>query len=162
MVVYTTIEITLMKNHTFTTTVDTIASECLAVRIRLLNRTVTNIFDDALRPLGVKVSQLNVLTVVAKRGPISPRDVAKGLNMEKSTLSRNVAPMRAHGWLEVSNGDTGRRQSLEIGPAGRKLIEKALPLWKKAQAESQAMLGKQGAHSIHRAVDSVRAQLGRK
>ena len=88
-----------MKNDTFANTVDTIASECLAVRIRLLNRSVTNIFDHALRPLGVKVSQLNVLTVVAKRGPISPRDVAKQLNMEKSTLSRNVDRMRAHGWL---------------------------------------------------------------
>ena len=151
-----------MKNDTFANTVDTISSECLVVRIRLLNRTVTNIFDDALRPLGVKASQLNVLTVVAKRGPVSPGDVAKRLNMEKSTLSRNLERMRAHGWLKVSNGDTGRQQILEIGPAGRKLIEASLPLWKKAQAETEAMLGKQGARSIHRAVDSVRAQLGRK
>ena len=56
-----------MKNDTLTSTVETIASECLAVRIRLLNRTVTNIFDAALRPLKVKVSQLNVLMVVADR-----------------------------------------------------------------------------------------------
>ena len=147
-----------MKNDTFANTVDTIASECLAVRIRLLSRSVTNIFDDALRPLVVKVSQLNVLTVVAKRGPISPRDVAKQLNMEKSTLSRNVDRMRAHGWLKVSNGDTGRQQILEIGRAGRKLIEEALPLWKRAQAETTAMLGSQGARSIHCAVESVRAR----
>jgi len=151
-----------MKNDTFTSTVDTIASECLAVRVRLLNRTVTNIFDDALRPLRVKVSQLNVLMVVAKRGPISPGDVAKWLNMEKSTLSRNVDRMRAHGWLKVSHGGTGRQQILEIGPAGRKLIQESLPLWKKAQAETEAMFGKQGVRSIRRAVDSVRAQLGRK
>ena len=152
----------LMKNDTFTSTIDTIASECLAVRIRLLNRTVTNIFDDALRPLGVKVSQLNVLTVVAKGGPISPGDVAKRLNMEKSTLSRNLYRMRARGWLEVSSGDTGRQQALEIGPAGRQLIEQALPLWKRAQADTEAMLGKQGARSIHRAVENVRARLGHK
>jgi DNA-binding MarR family transcriptional regulator len=149
-----------MKNDRLTSTVNTIAGECLAVRIRLLNRTVTNIFDDALRPLGVKVSQLNVLIVVARLGPISPGDVAKRLNMEKSTLSRNVDRMRAHGWLKVSSGDTGRQQKLSIGAAGRKIIEEALPLWKKAQAEAEAMLGKQGARSIHRAVDNVRAQLG--
>ena len=71
-----------MKSDTLTKTVETIASDCLAVRIRLLNRTVTGIFDDALRPLGVKVSQLNVLMVVAKRGPTSPGDVARRLNME--------------------------------------------------------------------------------
>ena len=71
-----------MKSDTLTSTLETIASECLAVRVRLLNRTVTNIFDEALRPLGVKVSQLNVLMVVAKRGPMSPGDVARRLNME--------------------------------------------------------------------------------
>ncbi len=151
-----------MKNDTLKSTVDTIASECLAVRIRLLNRTMTNIFDEALRPLGVKVSQLNVLMVVAKRGPSSPGDVARRLNMEKSTLSRNVDRMRTRGWLNVSPGDSGRKQVLELGPPGRKLIEKSLPLWKKAQAQTEAMLGQQGARSIHRAADVVWAQLGRK
>ena len=150
-----------MKNDPLMSTVDTIASECLAVRMRLLNRTVSKIFDDALRPLGVKVSQLNVLIVVARRGPVSPGEVARWLNLEKSTLSRNVDRMRAHGWLEVSSGDSGRQQMLQIGAAGRTLIEQALPLWKQAQAETEAMLGKQGARSIHRAVDSVRAQLRR-
>jgi len=151
-----------MKNDTLTSTVDTIASECLAVRTRLLNRTVTNIFDEALRPLKVKVSQLNVLVVVTKRGPVSPGDVARRLNMEKSTLSRNVERMRTRGWLKVSEGDTGRQQILEIAPAGRKLIEKSLPYWKQAQAQTEAMLGQRGARSIHSAADTVWARLGRK
>ena len=151
-----------MTSDTLKSTVETIASECLAVRIRLLNRTVTNIFDEALRPLGAKVSQLNVLMVVAKRGPISPGDVARRLNMEKSTVSRNIDRMRTRGWLEVSQGDSGRKQVLELAAPGRKLIEKSLPFWKKAQAQTEAMLGKQGARSIHRAADAVWAQLGRK
>ena len=151
-----------MKNDTLTSTVETIASECIAVRIRLLNRTVTSIFDEALRPLGVKVSQLNVLIVVAKRGPMPPGDVARRLNMEKSTLSRNVDRMRARGWLKVSEGESGRKQILELGPAGRKLIEKSLPFWKKAQAQTEALLGQQGARSIHRAARTAWPQLGRK
>ena len=150
-----------MKSDTLTRTVDTITRECLAVRIRLLNRTVTSIFDESLRPLGVKVSQLNVLMVVAKRGPMSPRDVARRLNMDKSTVSRNVDRMRTRGWLQVSQGDFGRKQILEIGRAGRTLIEASLPLWKKAQAQTEAMLGQQGARSIHRAANTVWAQLGR-
>ncbi len=151
-----------MKSGKLTSTVDTIASECLAVRIRLLNRTVTHIFDEALRPLKLKVSQLNVLMVVAKLGPISPGDVARRLNMEKSTLSRNVDRMRTRGWLKVSEGDSGRKQILEIGSAGRKLIENALPFWKKAQEQTEAMLGQRGARSVHRAANTVWAQLGRK
>ncbi len=150
------------KKHTVDEAADRIAGECLAVRVRLLNRTVTNIFDDALRPLGVKVSQLNVLMVVAKHGPISPGDVARRLNMEKSTLSRNVNRMRTHGWLKVLGGDSGHKQILELGSAGRKLIEKSLPCWKKAQAQTEAMLGQRGAQSIHRAANTVWAQLGQK
>ncbi|MCH8854456.1 MAG: winged helix-turn-helix transcriptional regulator [Planctomycetes bacterium] len=151
-----------MKNDTLTSTVETIASECIAVRVRLLNRTVSSIFDDALRPLKIKVSQLNVLMVVAKHGPVSPGEVARVLNMEKSTLSRNVDRMHNHGWLKVSAGDAGNKQILELGAPGRKLIQKALPFWKKAQAQTEALLGQRGARAIHRAADSVWAQLGRK
>ena len=149
-------------DDTFTGTIETIASECIAVRIRLLNRTVTHIFDEALRPLKVKVSQLNVLMVVAKRGPIAPGDVARLLNMEKSTLSRNVDRMRTHGWLKVSEGDSGNKQILELGSAGRKLIQKALPFWKQAQTQTEELLGQRGARAIHRAANTVWTQLGRK
>ncbi|MFQ5462070.1 MAG: MarR family winged helix-turn-helix transcriptional regulator [Phycisphaerae bacterium] len=150
-----------MKRDTLTKTVDTIASECLAVRIRLLNRTVTNIFDEALRPLGVKVSQLNVLMVVAKYGPIAPGEVARRLNMEKSTLSRNLDRMGIHGWFNVAEGDSGRKRVLELAAPGRKLIQKSLPLWKKAQAQTEAVLGQRGARSMHRVANTVWAQLGR-
>src|SRR5881409_628547 len=55
-----------------TSSIDTIARTCIAVRLRLLNRVVTNFYDDALRPLGLKVSQLNILIVTAKPGPARP------------------------------------------------------------------------------------------
>ncbi len=66
---------------------DLIAGDCLAVRVRMLNRTITAIYDDALRPLGLTAGQLNILVVIAMRGPISPGEVALPLNMEKSTVS---------------------------------------------------------------------------
>ncbi len=138
---------------------DVMASECLAVRVRLLNRTITGIYDDALRPLGVTVGQLNVLVAVARLGPISPGAVARRLNMEKSTLSRNVDRMRGHGWLVVTR-QSGRNQTLEVSPKGRKLLEKAAPLWEEAQEETKAVLGQRGARSLHRAADSVWTQIG--
>ncbi len=140
---------------------DLIAGECLAVRVRLLNRTITGIYDEALRSLGMTVGQLNILVVVARLGPISPGDVARRLNMEKSTLSRNVDRMRSHGWLVVLPGESGRHQMLRISTKGRKLLEKAVPLWKEAQARAKAVLGQRGVRSIHRVADAVWAQLGR-
>ncbi len=137
------------------------SSECLAVRVRLLNRTITGIYDEALRPLDMTVGQLNILVAVAKLGPVSPGDVARRLNMEKSTLSRNVDRMRGHGWIVVLPGESGRKQTLGIGTKGRKLLEKAVPLWKEAQAHAKTVLGQRGARSICRVADAVWAQLGR-
>ena len=139
---------------------DMIADECLAVRVRLLNRAITAIYDEALRPLGVTVGQLNVLVAVAKLGPISPRDLARRLSMEKSTLSRNAELMRSHGWIEVESGDSPRRL-LRTRPKGLRLLEKAVPLWKEAQARTKAMLGQRGAQSLQRVANTVWARLGR-
>ena len=140
---------------------DLISGECLAVRVRLLNRTISGIYDEALRPLGMTVGQLNILVAVAKLGPLSPGDVARRLNMEKSTLSRNVDRMRGHGWIVVLPGESGRHQTLGISSKGRKLLEKAVPLWKEAQERARAVLGQRGARSIQRVADAVWAQLGR-
>ena len=91
---------------------DRIAGECLARRVRLLNRTITGIYDEALRPMGLTSAQLNLLVVVAKRGPLSPGEVARRMNMEKSTVSRNLDRMRQNGWVRVGQSDAGRKQVL--------------------------------------------------
>ncbi len=138
-----------------TSTVDTLANECLAVRMRLLNRTVTNIFDKALRPLGIKVSQLNVLVVVAKRAPVSPTEVGRVLHLEKSTLSRNVERIQRRGWIEVAAGKDGRSHLLQVTVKGRRLLEKAHPLWQQAQGKAREVLGESGAKAVERAAGRV-------
>ena len=141
--------------------VDLIVTECLATRTLLLSRTISGLYNEALRPLGLTTAQLTLLVIVAKRGPVSPGEVAKRLNMDKSTLSRNVRLMEDHGWLSVSpdQGQSGRSQSLTIESKGRKLIEKALPLWQGAQERARELLGERGARSIYTTADTLRKQL---
>jgi len=137
---------------------ETIAANCLAARIRLLHRTVTGIFDGALRPLGLTDAQLTILVVVANRGPVSPGAVARRLNMEKSTISRNVARMHNNGWLTIAEA-TGREQRLTLSAKGRALLLKALPVWTEAQAKTNAVLGQRGADSIRSLANTVHSQL---
>ena len=139
---------------------DLIAGECLAARIRLLNRTITAIYDDALRPLGLTVGQLNILVLVAKRSPISPGDLARMLNMQKSTVSRNVGRMRRNEWLTATAAGSGRRQDLVLTRLGKKLLAKSLPAWSEAQAEAGAVLGRNGAGSILQIGNAVLSGLG--
>jgi DNA-binding MarR family transcriptional regulator len=123
---------------------DTIARNCIAVRVRLLNRRVTNLYDEALRPLGLKVSQLNILVTTAKLGVAQPARVCAILQLDVSTLSRNVERMRARGWLEVVPGEDARTQPFRLTAAGQKLLERAFPLWEEAQQQAHDLLDEEG------------------
>ena len=144
-----------MDNAT-TSSIDTIAKTCIAVRLRLLNRVVTNFYDDALRPLGLKVSQLNILVVTAKLGLARPAQVCDILQLDASTLSRNVKPLQAHGWLEVVPEEDARAQPFRLTPQGKRLIEKAVPAWEEAQRRATELLGEEGVALLDRAARKLR------
>ena len=127
----------------------TIAGECLAVRVRMLNRIVTGMYDDALRPIGVKVSQLNILVAVARAEPVSPSRISQILQIEKSTLSRNLRRMRVRGWLDTSGEVT-------LTKRGRRLIEDALPLWRSAQRRVRRRLGGEVCDVVNRGISPGR------
>src|SRR6266851_5424693 len=135
--------------------IDTIAKTCIAVRLRLLNRVVTNFYDDALRPLGLKVSQLNILIVTAKLRLARPAQVCDLLQLDTSTLSRNVERMRAKGWLEVVPDEDARTQPFRLTPQGERLIEKAVPAWEEAQRQASELLGDQGIALLDKAAKKL-------
>lgn len=139
-----------------TTTIDTIASECVAVRLRMLNRIVTNIYDEAFRPLDLKVSQMNILVAAAKMGVARPVSVCEHLHLDVSTLSRNVERMKARGWLEVVPDEDGRSQPFRLTPMGHKLLEKAIPAWSQAQQQVKTVLGEGFTEQLNITVKQVR------
>ncbi len=125
--------------------IDAIARNCIAVRLRLLNRVITNLYDDALRPLGLKVSQLNILVVTGKLGLARPAEVCDLLQLDTSTLSRNVERMRARGWLEIVPGEDARMQPFRLTAQGHRLLARAVPAWEQAQQKAAELLGEEGA-----------------
>src|SRR5262245_59860022 len=130
-----------MDSQKHSAAIDAIARSCIAVRLRLLNRVVTNLYDDALRPLGMRVSQLNILVVTAKLGLAQPAKVCKILQLDTSTLSRNVERMRVKGWVEVVPGEDARTQPFRLTAQGRRLLDRAVPAWEKAQDKAAELLG---------------------
>src|SRR5262245_25844766 len=141
-----------------TPNIETISRMCIAVRLRLLNRVVTNFYDDALRPLGVKVSQLNILIVTARLGLARPAQVCDILQLDASTLSRNVERMRVHGWLEVVPDEDARAQPFRLTPQGKRLIDKAVPAWEHAQRQATELLGDEGIGWLNKATNTLRIQ----
>lgn len=139
-----------------TSNIDTISQTCIAVRLRLLNRVMTNFYDEALRPLGLKVSQLNLLIVTAKLGLARPAQVCEILQLDVSTLSRNVKPLQRHGWLEVVPDEDARAQPFRLTTQGKRLIEKAVPAWEEAQRQATELLGSEGVALLDRAAKKLR------
>jgi len=136
--------------------IETIARTCLVVRLRSINRVVTRIYDNALRPLRLKASQLNLLIVTARLGLARPARVCEILQLDTSTLSRNVERMRGRGWLEVVREADGRLQPFRLTAKGERLIEKAVPAWEEAQRRAVDLLGKEGIAVLDRAASRLR------
>jgi DNA-binding MarR family transcriptional regulator len=131
--------------------------ECLGFRARLLSRIVTSVYDDSLSAVGLKVSQFSVLNAVASREDALPAELAKFLEMDESTLSRNVARMCARGWLRLEPGEDDRRShQIAITDAGRALLRKSYPAWQQAQSQIAHKLGPDGVAALKSVVRKLR------
>ncbi len=133
---------------------------CIADKLRLLNRTITQFYDEAIRPTGMTISQMNILVVVAKYEEATPLQVGDWLHMEKSTLSRNVGRLQQNGWLSILRSDNGRTHTLKLTSKGSQALQEGLPLWESAQRKAATILGKRGIQEIMRVAGALRSTEG--
>jgi DNA-binding MarR family transcriptional regulator len=126
--------------------IEQIGCECLLSRARILNRVLTGIYDDELRGFGLKATQLNLLVVVARIGPVRRIDIGKRLHLDPSTLTRNLKIMLTNGWIEeIRDGEDGRGSPLQVTAKGRDLLHQIVPSWRKAQDRTHKLIGDNGA-----------------
>jgi len=127
-----------------------IASRCTGVRLRMLGRVVSGLYDDALRPHGLRVGQLNILVFVTLKENASPKEIARDLCMEKSTLSRNLERMESRGWIARHEAEKGRGLTVVPTAAGLRVLGKVLPAWRSAQESVRDLLGEKGVTEVDR------------
>ena len=123
---------------------------CIATRLRLATRVVTKVYDDALRPFGLTVSQMALLAVAADRGAIRQAEVSARLQLDNSTLSRNLQRMRDNAWLEEVVEADARVHSHRLTASGKALLERVMPAWRLAQRRANELLGESGVKALHR------------
>lgn len=112
--------------------------DCLGARARRLERVLTRIYDGAVRAQGVTSAQVSMLVAIELGGPTNAAWVGRRLEIEKSTVSRNLARLLAAGLVEETDG-------LRVTARGAALIRTCYPLWKRAQKQAQALLGPEAA-----------------
>ncbi len=122
------------------TTARRIAGHCFAMRARLLDRMITRIYDEAMRPHGLRSTQMTLLVGISLAEPARPGDLALWFEMDKSTMSRNVARLVEAGWVTTCATD-GRGHALSVTDDGRALLEEIRPAWEGAQRQVKTLLG---------------------
>jgi DNA-binding MarR family transcriptional regulator len=120
---------------------ETTAGTCVSTRVRQLSRIVTRVYDDAMRPHGITGSQFTLLTQLASRDGITAVEIGQDLDIEKSTLSRNLKRLLALGMI-IMDPPAGRRgRGLHLTPKGESVIRSAFPVWQDAQRRALTALG---------------------
>jgi DNA-binding MarR family transcriptional regulator len=110
------------------------ARDCACFNLRKAARAVTQLYEAALAPSGIRATQFSVLVALAlvEGAPLSR--VAEGLVMDRTTLTRNLRPLERQGWVRIEAGEDRRERNLSLTRSGRVALERALPLWQQAQA----------------------------
>jgi DNA-binding MarR family transcriptional regulator len=127
---------------------------CTNFKLRQLVRRVSQLYDAEVGKAGLKTTQYSLLSHVLRLGPIRPGDLAAAMTMDASTLTRNLKPMIAAGWLTLSPGEDGRSRLVRITASGRDKRAEAQRHWKAAQQCLNQQLGVDAVQALHELVDT--------
>ncbi len=134
--------------------------ECTCFNLRKATRTVTQLFDDAMQPTGIRATQFTLLAAISSTGTVAIRQLSQILVMDRTTLTRNLKPLETRRLIKIVPGEDRRTRTLTLTDKGRKTLEKSLPFWRKAQAEVIERLTPKRWRDLLKQLDSTVKILG--
>ncbi len=117
------------------------ATRCANFNLRRASRALGQVYDAALRPIGLKGTQFSLLTALALLGPVPLSELARELGMDRTSLTRNLRPLLREGYVREDRGEDRRQRILDLTDAGRRIYREALPLWQAVQDCVEDRLG---------------------
>jgi DNA-binding MarR family transcriptional regulator len=132
-------------------------STCACFNIRKAARVVTQLYDDILRPSGLRTTQLTLLMLLRGHGPMSINGLASAAVTDRTTLTRNLAVLEGQELVRIRSGDDARVRVAELTEHGDEAIDRAFPLWQRAQALMTDRLGHDG---LARLLSEISAAVG--
>jgi DNA-binding MarR family transcriptional regulator len=113
---------------------------CMCASLRRASRALTQLYEEALRPTGLRVTQFTVLQTLSLAGEVTQRELGQILAMDSTTLTRTLTIMGRHGWIAKRRGEDRREWRMRLSKAGETQFKKALPHWEKAQKQLRRQL----------------------
>lgn len=137
---------------------DAIPCRCTCFLLRRAARRTSQVYDRELSAVGLSLNEYSILRRAGTAQQLGA--LAERLGMDRSTLSRNLKPMQAAGWIEQRRGDDARQKLVVVSAAGRRLLKRALPHWERAQARIDALAGTTAIDALHRQLRQLERALG--
>ena len=133
---------------------------CTNLKLRQLGRIVTRHYDQFFAEVGLKITQYSLLSHVVKQGPLRPGDLAKRMQMDASTLTRNLQPLAAMGLVTIGAGADARSRLVVATELGASKQAQAQQAWKSAQLALNKQLGAERVAALHALLDSCIESMG--
>jgi DNA-binding MarR family transcriptional regulator len=128
---------------------------CMCGSFRRTARALTQHYENALRPHGLRATQLTILQALSRTGEISQRQLGEMLAMDSTSLTRTLAIMRRQGWITERRGEDRRERLLNLANAGEKKLACVQPVWEKVQVGLRHELGEQAWNTLLRLTHEV-------
>ncbi len=128
---------------------------CMCASFRRASRALTQLYDEALRPQGLRATQFTILQVLTRTGEISQGELGRILAMDSTTLTRTLRIMGREGWIAERRGEDRRERLLRLATAGRHQFNRALPAWERTQAQLERQLGNKRSHDLLKLTNEV-------
>lgn len=123
--------------------VSQVPATCMGLHVRRASRVITQVYDTALRPLGLVLNQFTLLVSIYLVDAVPITRLAQMLYTDQTTLTRNLKLLEKRGLVAIAPGTDRRIRLVSLTPEGQSLLTQAIPLWEQAQAEVQQQIGSQ-------------------
>lgn len=117
-------------------------TECACFNLRMAARAMTQVYDRAIQPTGLRATQFPILAVLAMAGASTITSLSSLLVMDRTTLARNLKPLEKRGFISIARGEDKRTKTVTLTDKGADTLGNALPHWEKAQTQVVEAMGK--------------------
>ncbi len=137
--------------------VSQVPATCMGMHVRRASRIITQLYDSALRPVGLGVNQFMILAAIHLREPVAITQLAQELFTDQTTLTRNLKLLEKRRLILIAPGEDRRVKLVSLTVEGESSLAQAFPLWKQAQAQVKEHLGQQKWQSLLSLLSEVKA-----
>lgn len=116
---------------------------------------MTQLYEEALRPTGLRATQFTVLQALSLTGEVGQGKLGQILAMDSTTLTRTLGIMGRNGWIAKRRGEDRREWRLRLSAKGEAQLKQALPYWQEAQAQVRSRLGKELSDNLMKLTDTI-------